>query len=45
MGVVEFVAHWSERGPGTGSRRGELHEVSRFERRAGRWLYVDGEVG
>ena len=45
VGVVEFVAHWSEGAPGTGSRRGELHEVSRFERRAGRWLYVDGEVG
>ncbi|WP_330473030.1 YchJ family protein [Terrabacter sp. C0L_2] len=42
-GVVEFVARWSEpSGPG-GRRRGELHEVSRFERRAGRWLYVDGD--
>lgn len=35
-GIVEFVASWS--GPrGTG----RLHEVSRFERRAGRWLYRD----
>ena len=21
-----------------------MHEVSRFEQRAGRWVYVDGEV-
>ncbi|MFC3808006.1 YchJ family protein [Terrabacter sp. MAHUQ-38] len=46
-GVVEFVATWVEssagrRGPGAG---GELHEVSRFVRRAGRWLYLDGEHG
>ncbi|HEU5144158.1 MAG TPA: YchJ family protein [Dermatophilaceae bacterium] len=39
-GTVEFRARWS--GPG-GS--GELHEVSRFERRGGRWLYVDGDAG
>ncbi|WP_284548368.1 YchJ family protein [Aestuariimicrobium sp. T2.26MG-19.2B] len=32
-GVVEFVAHH------TG---GDLHERSRFERRAGRWFYLDG---
>ena len=38
-GVVEFVARF--RGP-----RGEesLHETSRFERRGGRWVYVDGDV-
>ncbi|GAA2744005.1 YchJ family protein [Terrabacter aerolatus] len=42
-GVVEFVARWTEPSAGAGSRRGELHEVSRFARRAGRWLYVDGE--
>ena len=24
---------------------GVLHETSRFERRAGRWFYVDGEIG
>jgi SEC-C motif-containing protein len=38
-GVVEFVARYQ--GP-----RGvqELHEVSRFERRGGRWVYVDGDV-
>lgn len=38
-GVVEFVA--SNSGP---LGRGELHEVSRFERRAGRWCYVDGDL-
>lgn len=38
-GVVEFVARF--RGP-----RGEqsLRETSRFERRGGRWVYVDGDV-
>ena len=39
-GVVEFTASY-ERPAGAGT----LHEVSRFERRAGRWLYVDGDVG
>lgn len=24
---------------------GELRELSRFERRRGRWVYVDGQVG
>ncbi len=46
-GVVEFVASWEEPGVGSagpgGSARGELHEVSRFSRRAGRWLYVAGD--
>jgi SEC-C motif-containing protein len=46
-GVVEFVASWEEPGPRSagpgGAGRGELHEVSRFSRRAGRWLYVDGD--
>jgi SEC-C motif domain protein len=38
-GTVEFRARF--RGP-----EGEqvLHEVSRFERRGGRWVYVDGDV-
>lgn len=36
---VEFTAYWS--GPGA---PGSLHERSRFEQRAGRWLYVDGDV-
>ena len=32
-GVVEFVARHED---------GVVHEVSRFEQRAGRWFYVDG---
>ncbi|MFJ6652645.1 YchJ family protein [Microbacterium sp. NPDC091313] len=36
---VEFRARWRE-----GGRRGVLHERSRFARRGGRWLYVDGDV-
>jgi SEC-C motif-containing protein len=39
-GVVEFRARWS-----AGGRSGEVHETSRFERRAGRWLYLDGDSG
>jgi SEC-C motif-containing protein len=38
--TVEFVAQW-ETSPSEG---GELHEMSRFEQRAGRWCYVDGVV-
>lgn len=34
-GAVEFVAHH------TG---GDMHERSRFARRAGRWLYLDGVI-
>lgn len=37
---VEFTARYD--GPGG---PGAVHERSRFERRAGRWLYLDGEVG
>ncbi|MEN1925282.1 YchJ family protein [Luteimonas qiangzhengi] len=37
--VVEFVA----RCKAGGARAVRLHEVSRFERVDGRWLYVDGE--
>jgi len=33
--TVEFVASWDG---------GSMHEVSRFEQRAGRWVYVDGDV-
>lgn len=33
--VVEFVASWR-----SGHQRGRLHEVSVFERRAGRWFYL-----
>jgi SEC-C motif-containing protein len=39
-GEVEFRAHFQ--GPGG---PGVLRERSRFERRAGRWVYVDGDVG
>jgi SEC-C motif domain protein len=39
-GVVEFRARYRD-------LQGErvLHETSRFERRAGRWVYVDGDIG
>ena len=38
-GVVEFRARFR-------TPQGEqvMHETSRFERRAGRWVYVDGDV-
>ncbi len=39
-GWVEFTARYE-----TPSGPGALHEHSRFERRAGRWLYVDGDLG
>jgi len=38
-GEVEFIAHFESDG-----RPGQMHERSRFERRAGRWCYVDGEL-
>ncbi|WP_248580569.1 YchJ family protein [Nocardioides sp. InS609-2] len=38
-GVVEFAAAWTHAG-----KPGVLRERSRFERRAGRWVYVDGDV-
>lgn len=38
-GIVEFKARWSQ-----GAVIGCLHERSRFERRAGRWLYLDGDL-
>ncbi|MGL5866011.1 MAG: YchJ family protein [Dermatophilaceae bacterium] len=38
-GVIEFRAHW-ESGEGVTRQHGELHERSRFERRAGRWFYL-----
>lgn len=37
-GEVEFTARYSRAG-----RPGVLHERSRFERRAGRWFYLDGD--
>ncbi len=41
-GVVEFRARWVA-GEGRERQRGEVHERSRFERRAGRWLYLAAE--
>jgi SEC-C motif-containing protein len=38
-GEVEFEAAWERAGA-----RGLLHERSRFERRRGRWVYVDGAL-
>ncbi|MFG2085134.1 MULTISPECIES: YchJ family protein [unclassified Spirillospora] len=38
-GTVEFRAHYLE-----GSAPGELHEVSRFVRHDGDWVYVRGKV-
>jgi SEC-C motif-containing protein len=37
-GVVEFVARYRESGRGV-----RMHEVSRFVRESGCWLYIDGE--
>jgi SEC-C motif-containing protein len=39
QGQVEFTAHFE-----SGGRPGRMHERSRFERRAGRWCYVDGDL-
>lgn len=39
VGEVEFTARFESAG-----RVGSLHERSRFERRAGRWLYLDAAV-
>ncbi|MGO9927047.1 MAG: YchJ family protein [Mycobacterium sp.] len=36
VGEVEFTAHFESAG-----HAGSMHERSRFERRAGRWFYVD----
>ncbi len=38
-GTVEFTAHYRDDGG-----RGALHEVSRFVREDGRWVYLDGDV-
>lgn len=37
--VVEFIARYKVNG-----RAHRLHEISRFVRKAGRWLYVEGEI-
>jgi SEC-C motif-containing protein len=39
-GSVEFRARLMDRG-----QRGDLHERSRFVRRGGRWVYLDGATG
>lgn len=39
QGEVEFRASWRR-----GRERGVLHERSRFIRRGGRWVYVDGDL-
>lgn len=39
-GTVEFIAYY--RPKGDDSQRLSLHEKSNFERRDGRWVYVDG---
>ena len=36
-GIVEFIASFVEQG-----QTGQLHERSNFERRGGKWVYVDG---
>lgn len=41
-GEVEFAAFFRDASTG---ERGRLHEVSRFVRDGGAWLYVDGDVG
>ena len=41
-GIVEFRAHWVSDDDGP-TRRGALHERSRFTRRAGRWVYLSAE--
>ena len=40
VGEVEFEATYDR-----GRTAGRRHERSRFERRRGRWVYVDGDVG
>ena len=39
-GEVEFVARSK-----LGSKADRLHEISRFTRESGRWVYVDGDPG
>lgn len=38
-GIVEFKAHYLQ-----GAERFVMHEVSRFVKKQGRWLYLDGVV-
>jgi SEC-C motif domain protein len=39
VGVVEFIAHYKDNG-----KAGKLHELSRFVREGGKWLYIDGQM-
>jgi SEC-C motif-containing protein len=43
-GEVEFTAVFSDVAVEAAGRPGSMRERSRFERRAGRWFYVDGVV-
>lgn len=36
-GTVEFIAHYSHQG-----KHAAMHEISRFHKVDGRWLYMDG---
>lgn len=38
-GQVEFIAHYS-----FDNKQYQLHEISEFVRKNGRWFYVDGEL-
>lgn len=38
-GTVAFAAHYED-----ASGAGTMHETSRFERRDGAWVYVDGDM-
>ncbi|MCE1179616.1 MAG: hypothetical protein LWW86_11415 [Micrococcales bacterium] len=42
-GEVEFEAEWLEGGAAGAGRRQRMHERSRFVRRGGRWVYLDGD--
>ena len=46
LGTVEFNAFFKDRGAeqGIGGSINCLHEVSRFEKIADQWLYLDGDV-
>jgi len=39
-GTVEFVAHFEDQD----AQQGAHHEISRFVREAGQWLYFDGTI-
>jgi len=44
IGKVEFIAKFSETKPSGKQVEGKLHELSRFRRYEGRWVYVDGDL-